>query len=104
MPNPADYYLQRKRRFLWMFDLIVRSVHSVLKKTFAGENIALLLTETRQEFGRLIPQLPYIGGKPLSLSFSFLPPCCWLSIVLVKLTAERWSKPVNWSMRSVVHL
>jgi hypothetical protein len=63
MSDPADYYPHRKRRYLWMYDRIVPLVHPVLEKSFAGENIAPLVAETRQEFERLIPQLPYIGGK-----------------------------------------
>jgi hypothetical protein len=62
MPDPQNYYLKRKTRFLLEFDLVAKSAHAVLERYF-GENANVLVAETRREFESLIPQLPYIGGK-----------------------------------------
>jgi hypothetical protein len=60
--NASAYYVARKRRYLWEFDLVAKSARSVLDEYFGGE-ANVLLAETRREFESLIPQLPYIGGK-----------------------------------------
>lgn len=62
MPEPGNYYLKRKWRFLLEFDLVAGSARAVLKKYF-GDHASRLVTETRHEFENLIPQLPYIGGR-----------------------------------------
>jgi hypothetical protein len=66
MPDPSNYYIARKTRFLSEFDFIAKSAHSVLTGYFSGENVNVLIDETRREFENLIPQLPYIGGKQQS--------------------------------------
>lgn len=62
MSNKSAYYVARKWRYLWEFDLVAKSARSVLDEYFT-EEVNVLLTETRREFENLIPQLPYIGGK-----------------------------------------
>jgi hypothetical protein len=62
MPDSSAYYLRRKFRFLWEFDLVARSAHSVLEKYF-GADAKSLTSDARREFENLLPQLPYIGGK-----------------------------------------
>lgn len=63
MADPANYYQKRRRQYLWMFDLIVRSASPIIQKTYPRDNSTQLIREVRQEFERLLPQLPYIGGK-----------------------------------------
>jgi hypothetical protein len=63
VPNPSNYYVAHKSRFLWEFDLVAKSARSVINEYFVGENANRLLAETRREFEALIPQLPYVGGK-----------------------------------------
>ncbi len=63
MADPATYYIDRERQYLWMFDLVVRSGRTVLQKTYAGEDIPLLTRTARDEFESSLPSLPYIGGK-----------------------------------------
>jgi hypothetical protein len=63
MADSSTYYTSRKRQYLWMFDLVVRSGRPILKRTYAGENVPQLINKARQEFALLLPQLPYIGGK-----------------------------------------
>lgn len=62
MSAHEDYYRKRKRRLLLEFDLVARSAHAALEQYF-GENAPWLVVDTRLNFERLIPQLPYIGGK-----------------------------------------
>jgi hypothetical protein len=62
MSNPSNYYLKRKKRFLFEFDLVAKSARSVIEGYF-GESARALTAETRREFENLIPQFPFIGGK-----------------------------------------
>lgn len=62
MSNPSNYYIAHKKRFLWEFDLVARSAHSVVEEYF-DEDTGALIAEARREFETLIPQFPYIGGK-----------------------------------------
>jgi hypothetical protein len=62
MSESTNYYVKRRKRLLWEFDFVAKSARSVVGKHFT-ENADALLAETRREFERLIPQLPYVGGK-----------------------------------------
>jgi hypothetical protein len=61
--NPSIYYTSRKPRLLKEFDLVVKYTRRVLVKNFGDENLEALVAKTRREFEKLIPQLPYIGGR-----------------------------------------
>ncbi len=62
MSDKLNYYAKHKKRYLWMFDRIVRSARPVLERTYAGLEIQPLVAEARNEFAALLPQLPDIGG------------------------------------------
>jgi len=62
MNASTDYYVKRTRRLLWEFGFVAKSTRSVVGEHF-DENADTVLAETRREFERLIPQLPYIGGQ-----------------------------------------
>ncbi len=62
MSNPSNYYLARKKHFLFEFDLVAKSARAVIEGYY-GENARALTVEARREFEALIPQFPYIGGK-----------------------------------------
>lgn len=63
MTEAKDYYQKRKKRYLKVFNLVVRSARSVLDTYLEGEDVDALVEKTRREFESLLPQLPYIGGK-----------------------------------------
>jgi hypothetical protein len=63
MADPPKYYIDRRRQYQVMFDLVVRSARPVLVKTYPGQDIPQLIIQARREFVHLLPQLPYIGGK-----------------------------------------
>ena len=58
----SDYYMKRKRRLLWEFNLVAKSARFVVGKHF-DENADILLSDIRREFESLIPHLPFIGGR-----------------------------------------
>lgn len=62
MPNPANYYIAHKKRFLGEYNLVVRTGRSVMDEYY-DEDVDAIIDETRREFKALIPQLPYVGGK-----------------------------------------
>ena len=62
MTNFQNYYLRRKFRFMFEFNLVARSARPVLEKHY-GDDVGMIITDMRREFESLIPQFPYIGGK-----------------------------------------
>ena len=63
MSVPSNYYMVRQPRLLKDFDQIVKLAHPVLARYFESEKVSVMVEQTRQEYVRLIPQLPYLGGK-----------------------------------------
>ena len=59
----SSFYIDRKPRLLHEYDSFARYVHPTLARNFNPGDVDALVEETRQEYDRLIPQLPYIGGK-----------------------------------------
>jgi len=62
--SAADYYITRRPRLLREYDSFVRYARPALARHFGAQKVDSLVAETRQEYERLIPELPYIGGKP----------------------------------------
>ncbi len=58
-----SYYIDRKPRLLKEYDFFAHYVRPVLARNFSPELMDTIVAETRQEYERLIPQLPFIGGK-----------------------------------------
>lgn len=59
----SNYYVARKKRLLKEFDLYAEYSRSALLKYFGAEHLDEKIARAKQEFERLIPQLPYIGGR-----------------------------------------
>jgi hypothetical protein len=62
-PDGSEYYASRKRKLLRDFDRIARRVRDAFVSPYGEERTDAVIGETRREYGALIPQLPYIGGK-----------------------------------------
>lgn len=63
MADEQKYYVQRKRAILRDFDNLAKVSRPVLIDSFPAEDISSVVAETRLEVEKLLPRLPYIGGK-----------------------------------------
>lgn len=59
----TDYYVQQKKKLLKNFDRAFGRIQKLLAKTCGDDFAAAVTAETRREYERLIPALPYIGGS-----------------------------------------
>jgi hypothetical protein len=57
------YYAKRRRRLLRAFDRFARWVAPRLAEQLDAGQVEAVLAAARAEFDRLIPELPYIGGR-----------------------------------------
>lgn len=62
-PAPTGYYAARSRRLLRGFDRFARRVRGPLAVRFGEAQADLVLADARAELERLIPEIPYIGGR-----------------------------------------
>lgn len=60
----ADYYIARKERLLREFDHIVARVRHVVDARYGMLATNHMIGDARHEYEELIPQIPYVGGKP----------------------------------------
>jgi len=58
-----DYYVRQKKKLLKSFDRAFKRIRRLLAKTYGDEFASAVVAETRQEYERLLPALPYIGGS-----------------------------------------
>lgn len=64
MKEPSDYYRARIPRLLKEYDSYIKYTRPVLVRYFDEQEVDDILIEIRNEYESLIPQLPYVGGKP----------------------------------------
>jgi len=64
----SDYYTSQSSRLLKDLDKFLKRMRKRLAERYGEEGTAALHRETLAEFERLIPQIPYIGGKENSLT------------------------------------
>lgn len=57
-----DYYLSRQSRLLNLFDLTFRPIRKKLDDDYGAEYARSIVSESRQNFIEIIPQMPYVGG------------------------------------------
>jgi len=58
----GDYYVSRQRKLLNEFDKTLERIGGVFASRYGEALTRAMLSEARQEYEALIPQLPYIGG------------------------------------------
>lgn len=85
-PVPVDYYTSQAERLLCRFDRATRHYSPVLATDLVGESPDEILLQTRREFERLIPAIPYIGGKENSLTRILIG--CTMSLALYRVLKE----------------
>ncbi len=59
----SRYYIRRKPLLMLGFDLAARASRPAIVPRYGEALAAALAMQARQEYERLIPQLPYIGGR-----------------------------------------
>jgi hypothetical protein len=84
---PADYYTVQAGKLLGRFDRAARYYHPVLAARLADESPDEILRETRCEFERLLPAIPYIGGRKNSLTRILIG--CTMSLALYRILKGR---------------
>lgn len=67
-----DYYTSRKAEILEGFDRAVQQWTPVLSHRYGDDFANTVLQEARQQFGALIPEIPYIGGDENHLTGSLV--------------------------------
>ena len=60
---PNDYYTAQTGKLLRDFDKMAKRCCRVLPSHLGGKASDEIIQEARQEFQRLIPEIPYIGGR-----------------------------------------
>jgi len=76
---PEANYAPQKSRFLKDFDRMAARVRRVLISRYGEEQAKALVSESRQEYEALIPQIPFIGEKSPMLIF-LLPTSRYLAV------------------------
>jgi hypothetical protein len=84
---PADYYTAQAGKLLRWFDRAARHYRPVLAARLADESPDEIVRETRREFERLLPAIPYIGGRKNSLTRILIG--CTMSLALYRILKGR---------------
>jgi len=61
--DKTGYYISQKAKLLRGFDKIAKRAEKYLHDQYTDEFAGTVLTETREKFIQIIPEIPYIGGK-----------------------------------------
>ena len=84
---PADYYTVQAGKLLGRFDRAARYYRPILAARLADESPDEIVRETRREFERLLPAIPYIGGRKNSLTRILVG--CTMSLALYRILKGR---------------
>jgi len=83
----SDYYTAQAHRLLKDFDKVAKHYRNVLKSHLGDEASDQIICESRQEFQRLIPEIPYIGGKKNRLTRVLIG--CTMALALYRVLKSR---------------
>ena len=73
----CTYYVTREQSMLRDYDGAMRRVRPMLIQRYGEPFVGIVATDARAEFQRLIPQLPFIGGRRNPLLTFFLVSTAW---------------------------
>ena len=64
-----DFYIKKKSKFMKAFDERLVFVNAELRKKFDDKKSEELISQMKAEFGKILPDIPYVGGQknPLTL-------------------------------------
>ena len=83
----SDYYTAQAHKLLKDFDKVAKHYRNVLKSHLGDEAPDEIIRETRQEFQRLIPEIPYIGGRKNRLTRVLIG--CTMALALHRVLKSR---------------
>jgi hypothetical protein len=63
LQDKTGYYVLQKTRLLKGFDKIAKRAVKYLQTHDTEDSVEIIISETRDNFIRIIPEIPYIGGK-----------------------------------------
>ncbi|MCK4451872.1 MAG: L-2-amino-thiazoline-4-carboxylic acid hydrolase [Anaerolineae bacterium] len=84
---PNNYYTAQTNKLLKDFDKVAKHYRNVLKSHLGDEAPDEIIRETRQEFQRLIPEIPYIGGKKNGFTRALIG--CTMALALYRVLKSR---------------
>jgi hypothetical protein len=58
-----DYYILRKAKLLKGFDKVAKRATKFLVNHYGDDFASIIISETREKFEQIIPEIPYIGGN-----------------------------------------
>ena len=58
-----DFYVRKKSKFMRSFDDRLTLVNNELRKKFGNEKSEVLISQMKDEFEKILPDIPYIGGQ-----------------------------------------
>lgn len=94
MEKYQSYYIDRKKKLLKFYDKSLKAGYKIRTSRYGNEMSESIREKARMEFEKLIPQIPYVGGKePFTRQIILVT--VWLAIYKVmkkqgKSPAEIW--------------
>ena len=64
-----DYFVSRRHRLLKDFDSLMKRARTALVSQYGREFSGTLVRESREEYSRLIPEIPYVGQNRILVRF-----------------------------------
>ena len=77
--DEMNYYIQKKDKLLEDFDDLSGIVKNIFLENFSASTVSHWMAEAKEDYRRIIPQIPYIGGdenkltRQLVLSSALMP-------------------------------
>lgn len=76
----SSYYIAHQEHLLREFDQVVQRVYPLLQTRYGQPFVDTIVAKARQEYARLIPQLPHIGGKSNRLTQNLIGSAWFLAV------------------------
>ena len=79
----TDYYIKQKPKLMEQFDKFLRITKDILVKKYSDFKAEELINQMRDEYERIIPEIPYIGGKKNLYTSMLVEGVATLPIILI---------------------
>lgn len=79
----TDYYIKQKPKLMEQFDKFLRITKDILIKKYSDSKAEELINQMRDEYERIIPEIPYIGGKKNLYTSMLVEGVATLPIILI---------------------
>ena len=67
--STETYFISRKLKLLKDFDNLMNKTRSVLVSRYGEKSTETMVSEARQEYSKLIPEIPYVGQNRILVQF-----------------------------------